>query len=173
MVSSITYNLAQSQNITETFKEFGNRLKGFIRNRVKNAHDAEDVFQDVFYQLAEAERLMKPIEHMSAWLYTVARNRINDLYRKKKPKPISEYLSDDEDEGKKKKSEFTHIDYFSRFFSKTFLNLNATFSVLPDHVEYIIKLFFAICSSPFIILSASLLISKRSYYTIFFLSIVL
>ena len=99
MVLSITYNLVQSQNITETFKEFGNRLKGFIRNRVKNAHDAEDVFQDVFYQLAEAERLMKPIEHMSAWLYTVARNRINDLYRKKKPKPISEYLSDDEDEG--------------------------------------------------------------------------
>jgi len=90
--------LTQQHPISEIIKNYGSRLKGFIRKRVNSAEDAEDVLQDVFYQLVEADQLLKPIEQISAWLYTVARNRITDLYRKKKPEPISEYFSE-EDEG--------------------------------------------------------------------------
>jgi RNA polymerase sigma factor (sigma-70 family) len=89
--------LEYKQNISEIFRSYGNQLKGFIRNRVKNAEDVEDVLQDVFYQLSEADYLMKPIEHISAWLFTVARNRTTDLYRKKKAEPISNSF-DEEDE---------------------------------------------------------------------------
>lgn len=90
--------MTQQHPISEIIKNYGSRLKGFIRKRVNSAEDAEDVLQDVFYQLVEADQLLKPIEQISAWLYTVARNRITDLYRKKKPEPISEYFSE-EDEG--------------------------------------------------------------------------
>ena len=90
--------MKQKHQISEIVKDYGSRLKGFIRKRVNSVEDAEDILQDVFYQLAEADQLMKPIEQISAWLYTVARNRITDLYRKKKPEPISEYFSDSEDD---------------------------------------------------------------------------
>jgi RNA polymerase sigma factor (sigma-70 family) len=90
--------LTQKPHIAEIVKEFNSRLKGFIRKRVNSAEDAEDILQDVFYQLAEADQLMKPIEQISAWLYTVARNRITDLYRKKKPEPLAEFQSDNDDD---------------------------------------------------------------------------
>ncbi len=95
---SIPNNLTQKEHISAIVKNYGNRLKGFIRKRVNSIEDAEDILQDVFYQLAEADLLMKPIEQVSAWLYKVAGNRITDLYRKKKPEAMSDLLYDDEDD---------------------------------------------------------------------------
>ena len=66
MAASITYNLAQTKNISEIIKSYGSRLKGFIQKRVESIEDAEDILQDVFYQLAEADQMMKPIEQISA-----------------------------------------------------------------------------------------------------------
>jgi RNA polymerase sigma factor (sigma-70 family) len=75
----------QSIKIADIFNNYKNRLFSFIRPRVKNEEDAEDILQEVFYELSEAERLLQPVERIGSWLYTVARNRIIDLYRKKKP----------------------------------------------------------------------------------------
>jgi RNA polymerase sigma factor (sigma-70 family) len=75
----------QDRRIAETIGREQNRLRNFIRKRVDDAGDAEDILQEVFYELVEATRLMKPIEHASAWLFRVARNRITDLFRKRKP----------------------------------------------------------------------------------------
>ncbi len=70
------------------------RLRNFIRKRVADASDAEDILQDVFYELIEAERLMKPVDRVGAWLFRVAQNRITDLFRKRKPEVFaSEDLS--------------------------------------------------------------------------------
>jgi RNA polymerase sigma factor (sigma-70 family) len=88
--------LAQKQHISQIVKDYGNRLKGFIRKRVHSNEDAEDILQDVFYQLAEADQMMQPIEQVSAWLYSVARNRITDLYRKKRPSLLPEISGDDD-----------------------------------------------------------------------------
>jgi RNA polymerase sigma factor (sigma-70 family) len=76
---------AQDQRVTETFVREQARLRNFIRSRVPDRADAEDILQDVFYELVEAYRLMKPIEQVGAWLFRVARNRITDLFRKRKP----------------------------------------------------------------------------------------
>ena len=64
------------------------RLRRFIRRRVGDAEEAEDILQEVFYELLLAYRLMEPVEHVGAWLFRVARNRITDLFRKKKPDPM-------------------------------------------------------------------------------------
>ena len=85
-------------NIPEIIKEYGGRLRGFIRKRVRSIEDAEDIFQEVFYQLTEADRLMKPIDQIAAWLYTVARNRITDSYRKKRTESLPEISSDNDEE---------------------------------------------------------------------------
>jgi RNA polymerase sigma factor (sigma-70 family) len=79
----------QDQRISEVVKLEGARLKNFIRRRVPDERDAEDILQDVFYELVEAYRMMKPIERVSAWLYRVARNRITDLFRKKRPEALA------------------------------------------------------------------------------------
>jgi len=71
--------------LAETIRREQGRLWTFVRQRVADREDAEDILQEVFCELIEAVRLMKPIEHASAWLFRVARNRIADLYRKKKP----------------------------------------------------------------------------------------
>ena len=84
-------------NINEVVQNYGKRLHAFIRTRVSQAEDADDILQEVFYQLAEADRLMKPIDQLTAWLFTVARNRITDLYRKKKTESMPEILDDEED----------------------------------------------------------------------------
>src|ERR1700679_456465 len=76
---------AQDLRISETFVREQARLRNFIRRRVPDRADAEDILQDVFYELVEAYRLMKPVEQVGAWLYRVARNRIIDRFRKKKP----------------------------------------------------------------------------------------
>jgi RNA polymerase sigma factor (sigma-70 family) len=79
---------AQDRRISETFVREQARLRNFIRRRVPDRADAEDILQDVFYELVEAYRLMKPIEQVGAWLFRVARNRITDLFRKKKPEAL-------------------------------------------------------------------------------------
>ena len=90
--------MAQEMNVSEIVGAYKNRLAGFIRKRVDRNEDAEDILQEVFYQLAEADLLMKPIDQVAGWLFTVARNRITDLYRKKKPEPLPEPYSDDDEE---------------------------------------------------------------------------
>ena len=72
------------------------RLLNFIRRRVPDPGDAEDILQDVFTELVEANRLLMPIEHVTAWLFRVARNRITDLFRKKKPENFSDVTAADE-----------------------------------------------------------------------------
>jgi RNA polymerase sigma factor (sigma-70 family) len=75
----------QEQRISEAIEREQPRLRNFIRRRVNDPGDAEDILQEVFYELVEAYRMMKPIEQVGAWLFRVARNRIIDLFRKKKP----------------------------------------------------------------------------------------
>ena len=74
----------QDDRISEAIAQEQSRLRNFIRRRVPDREDAEDILQDVFYELVEAYRLMKPVEQVTAWLFRVARNRITDLFRKKK-----------------------------------------------------------------------------------------
>ncbi len=80
----------QDQRISETIVREQARLRNFIRRRVPDRADAEDILQDVFYEFVEAYRLMKPIEQAGAWMYRVARNRITDLFRKKKPEALAD-----------------------------------------------------------------------------------
>src|SRR6202142_1751152 len=80
----------QNRRISEVIDREGRRLLNFIRRRVDDEGDAEDILQDVFYELVEAYRLMKPVEQIGAWLYRVARNRIIDRFRKKKPVPFAD-----------------------------------------------------------------------------------
>ena len=82
--------LEQDQRISEVVKREQSRLRNFIRRRVPDPLDAEDILQEVFYQLVEANRLLMPIEHVTGWLFRVARNRIIDLFRKKKPESFSD-----------------------------------------------------------------------------------
>ena len=82
--------LEPDQRITEVVKREQSRLRNFIRRRVPDEFDAEDVLQDVFYRLVEANRLLMPIDHVTGWLFQVARNRIIDLFRKKKPENFSD-----------------------------------------------------------------------------------
>ncbi len=98
MKTTMETEVAQRLNITDIVKEYTGRLSAFIRKRVSRLEDAEDILQEVFIQLSEADRLMKPIDEMTAWLFTVTRNRITDLYRKKKPELYSGFESDEEDE---------------------------------------------------------------------------
>lgn len=86
----------QDQRISEVVKREGSRLRNFIRRRVPDPLDAEDILQDVFYKLVEANRLLMPIDHLTGWLFRVARNRITDLFRKKKPRSIGDARVEDE-----------------------------------------------------------------------------
>ena len=79
----------QDQRISEVVSREQARLRNFIRRRVPDPRDAEEILQDVFYELVEANRLLMPIEHVTGWLYRVARNRIIDLFRKKRPESFS------------------------------------------------------------------------------------
>src|SRR6266566_4033606 len=89
--------LEQDQRISDVVKREQSRLRNFIRRRVPDPLDAEDILQDVFYRLVEANRLLMPIEHVTGWLFRVARNRITDLFRKKEPENFSEIESADEE----------------------------------------------------------------------------
>jgi len=87
----------QRRTISEIVAEEGTRLRNFIRRRVPDPADAEDIAQEVFYELVEANHLLMPIEHVTGWLFRVARNRITDLFRKKKPENFSDAAVEDED----------------------------------------------------------------------------
>ena len=89
--------LEQDRRISEVVKREQSRLRNFIRRRVPDPRDAEDILQDVFYELVEANRLLMPIEHVTGWLFRVARNRITDLFRKKRPGSFSDTAVADED----------------------------------------------------------------------------
>ncbi len=80
--------LEQDRRISEAVEREQSRLRNFIRRRVPDPRDAEDILQDVFYELVEANRLLMPIDHITGWLFRVARNRITDLFRKKKPEGL-------------------------------------------------------------------------------------
>ena len=88
---------SKTHRISEVLEREQARLRNFIRRRVADEGDAEDILQDVFYELVEAYRLMKPVEQVGAWLYRVARNRIIDRFRKKKPVTFADTGSVSED----------------------------------------------------------------------------
>ena len=91
--------IEQDRQIAEVIAQERPRLRNFIRKRVPNESDVEDLLQEVFYELVEANRLLMPIEHVTGWLFRVARNRIIDLFRKKKPESFSDAaIRDEEDE---------------------------------------------------------------------------
>jgi len=83
--------------LSRAVNEYSKRLQGFIRKRVKRLDEAEDILQDVFLKLAETDQLMKPIDELGSWLFTVARNRITDSYRKKRTDSLPEIADDDEE----------------------------------------------------------------------------
>ena len=87
--SRITGMTEQDRQISEIITQQRSRLRNFIRRRVPDPSDAEDIVQEVFYELVEANRLLMPIEHITGWLFRVARNRITDLFRKRKPETFS------------------------------------------------------------------------------------
>jgi RNA polymerase sigma factor (sigma-70 family) len=79
----------QNQLISQALERDRPRLRSFIRKHVADTSEAEDILQDVFYELLEAYRLMKPVEHVTAWLFRVARNRMIDLFRRNKPSSLN------------------------------------------------------------------------------------
>src|SRR5271166_6467966 len=83
-------SLEQDRRISDVVTREQSRLRNFIHRRVPDPRDAEDILQEVFYELVEANRLLMPIEHVTGWLFRVARNRITDLFRKKKPQSLSD-----------------------------------------------------------------------------------
>lgn len=89
----------QDRRIVEVVRREQSRLRNFIRRRVPDPRDADDILQDVFSELVEANRLLMPIDHVTGWLFRVARNRITDLFRKKKPERFSNAaIASEEDE---------------------------------------------------------------------------
>ena len=80
----------QDRQISAVMAEEQSRLRSFIRRRVPNEADAEDLLQDVFFELVQATRLVKPIDYVTGWLFRVARNRITDFFRKKRPEMFSD-----------------------------------------------------------------------------------
>ena len=77
--------------ILDAFARYRARLANFIRRRVPDQGEAEDILQEVFYELVAAYRLFEPVEEASAWLFRVARNRITDFFRRKKPQPFADH----------------------------------------------------------------------------------
>jgi RNA polymerase sigma factor (sigma-70 family) len=96
MMSAIAMT-EQDRQITEVVAEQRGRLRNFIRRRVRNEADVEELLQEVFYELVEANRLLMPIEYVTGWLFRVARNRITDLFRKKKPENFTDAAVMDDD----------------------------------------------------------------------------
>jgi len=90
--------MGQDERIMEIVAREQNRLRSFIRSRVPTGADVEDLLQEVFYELVRANRMLMPIEYVSAWLYRVAQNRITDLFRRKRPENFA-VSSREDDEG--------------------------------------------------------------------------
>jgi RNA polymerase sigma factor (sigma-70 family) len=96
-MASVISMTEQNRQISEIVAEERSRLRDFIRRRVPDPSDAEDIVQEVFYELVEANRLLMPIEHVTGWLFRVARNRITDLFRKRRVETFSDRVVEDED----------------------------------------------------------------------------
>jgi len=96
-LSSAALMTEDDSRISEIMAKERSRLGAFIRRRVPDASDAEDIVQEVFYELVEANRLLMPIEHLTGWLFRVARNRITDLFRKKEPESFTGAAVEGED----------------------------------------------------------------------------
>lgn len=94
---SISTMTEQDRKISAIVVEERSRLRNFIRRRVPDPADVEDIVQEVFYELVEANRRLMPIDHVTGWLFRVARNRITDLFRKKRPETFSDTGVEDED----------------------------------------------------------------------------
>ena len=86
----------QDRQISDIVVRERSRLRNFIRRRVRDEAEVEDLLQEVFYELVEANRLLMPIEHVTGWLFRVARNRITDWFRRKKPELFSDAAVEDE-----------------------------------------------------------------------------
>ena len=89
--------IEQDRQIADVIDKERPRLRSFIRRRVANDADAEDLLQDVLFELVEAYRVLTPIDFVTGWLFRVARNRITDLFRKKRPEAFSDAMEEDED----------------------------------------------------------------------------
>jgi len=94
---AIGMTLEQDRQISEAVEQQRSRLRSFISRRVADPSDVEDILQEVFFELVEAYRLMKPIETAGAWLFRVARNRIIDRFRKKNPEPLADLNMESEE----------------------------------------------------------------------------
>jgi RNA polymerase sigma factor (sigma-70 family) len=89
--------IEQDRQISQVIAEERSRLRNFIRKRVPNEADVEDLLQEVFYELVQAHRLLMPIDYVTGWLFRVARNRITDLFRKKRPENFTDAAAENED----------------------------------------------------------------------------
>lgn len=94
---SATAMAEQDRQIAEVIAEESSRLRNFIRKRVPNEGDVDDLLQEVFYELVVANRLLMPIDYVTGWLFRVARNRITDMFRKKRPENFSDAAMEDEE----------------------------------------------------------------------------
>ena len=86
----MTAMIEQDRQISEVIAKERSRLRNFIRKRVPNEADVEDLLQEVFYELVQASRLLKPIDYVTGWLFRVARNRVTDFFRKKRPENFAD-----------------------------------------------------------------------------------
>jgi RNA polymerase sigma factor (sigma-70 family) len=93
----MTSIVEQDRQIAQVIAEQGSRLRNFIRRRIPNDNDVEDLLQEVFYELVRAHRLLMPIDAVSSWLFRVARNRITDVFRRKTPATFSEAMLEPDD----------------------------------------------------------------------------
>jgi len=93
----MTSSVQQDRQILEVIAEEQSRLRSFIRRRVPNPADAEDLLQDVLFELVQASRLLKPIDYVTGWLFRVARNRITDFFRKRRPEAFSDAAMESEE----------------------------------------------------------------------------
>ncbi len=96
-LTAYTVMTEQNRYLTDTITRERGRLGGFIRQRVRDAGEAEDILQDVFFEFVEAYRLPEPIEKIGAWLFRVARNRIIDRFRKKREEPLPQATGEPDD----------------------------------------------------------------------------
>jgi RNA polymerase sigma factor (sigma-70 family) len=93
----MTLTVEQDRHISEVIAEEQSRLRSFIRHRVPNDADVEDLLQEVFFELVQAGRLLKPIDYVTGWLFRVARNRITDFFRKKRPGAFADAAMENEE----------------------------------------------------------------------------
>lgn len=101
-MTTLTLSMAEQQSnvkIVQTFSKESKRLLNFIKQRVPTNEDAEDILQDVMYEFVNTFRVMKPVEQVASWLFTVARNRITDFYRKKRPDLLDDQTFSYKDDG--------------------------------------------------------------------------